>query len=1024
MVPSSQTVLDQDVQGIDVQGIDVQGIDIQGIETQTVDVQGIQSSVQLKVLKSNTALLLNQLSDQPDILWQVRSGSLAVFSIQVDRGIPKGRRRHLFTVKAGDLLVANNSQHHAYQTSSSTSQGMDYQMLVVAAEETTLQPLSIAEFCDGMITNPHRAIDKLESWVHRLGLTLAGILPNTAPTQIVSWGVLDRGEVFQPVQGRMTWTKILQGQATLVGCSDLTIAIDQGRLPLNTHLWVQAETVVEVDSQPQVEIRQPHTFVQGVQVLQALVLQVLQRLDQQTYQQEMQRLAIQQQADRKIQAAMLQQMQAVFQSGPQKSSDRWQLSPTPAITEEEAVVMAAGAVGRVLGMTIVPPAASEDLRRVPDLLDAIARASHMRVRRVVLRNNWWNQDCGALLAYCAEDDRPVALLPLSEHRYEVFDPLRQQKYPCDRDIAQQLSPTAYTFYRSFPQVITPITLLKFAGFGHHRELITLILTGIAATLVGMVTPYATGLLIDQVIPDRNRDLLWQMGYGLLATALGGALFQLTQGFAIVRLESYADASTQSAVWDRLLKLPVSFFRQYSVGDLSARVSTITQIRQKLSTTMLKSLFSSLFSLLNLGLLFSYSTSLATIALVVALINVAVTISAGVMTLKKTRPLLNEQGKLFGVMLQIVNGVAKFRLAGAENRAFAHWGQQYAHQLKLMMATQGIEDNLTVINKLLATLTPAVLFAFATMALQQSQGQGSEFTTGKFLAFNTAFGTFITGATSLSTIVIDILETIPIWERTQPILQGLPEVDTEKSDPGRLTGALAVQHAMFRYRADGNLILNNVSIEAEPGEFIALVGPSGSGKSTLLRLLLGFDVPESGTVYYDGQDLAGLNVAAVRRQMGVVLQNSRLMSASIFENIASGALITMDEAWEAARMAGFDGDVAAMPMGMHTVVSEGGSNLSGGQRQRLMIARALALRPRILFFDEATSALDNKTQAIVSESLDRLKVTRVVVAHRLSTIRNADRIYVLQAGQVVEQGSFEQLAQQGGVFSQLIQRQQL
>ncbi|MBD2329095.1 NHLP bacteriocin export ABC transporter permease/ATPase subunit [Alkalinema sp. FACHB-956] len=1002
-------------------------------QLQTRGIRSIQDTVHLKVLKSNTAVLLNRLleesssqssnqsSSQSDTLWQVRSGSLALFSIPVEQGIPKGRRRCLFTVKAGELLIPSHGLANAEKVNSIT----DYQILVVAAEETILQPLSIAEFCDWMIAEPLVAIAKLENWVYHLGLTLAGILPQTASTQISSCGVLDRGEVFQPGQGRMTWTQILQGQVHLVGFAGLTVTAQQGRLPLNTHLWLQAQTVVEVDIQPPVEIQKPQTFIQGVQTLQALVLQALQTLDQQAEQQERQRLGLQQQADRQIQVAMLQQMQSVFQPA-QRSQlrDRWQLPSTPAQTEADALVMAAGAVGRVLGVTIVPPAASEDLRRVPDLLDAIARASHIRIRRVVLRDDWWKKDCGALLAYRAEDDRPVALIPQSEHRYAFFDPMTQQWDTCDRAIAQQLSPTAYTFYRPFPAVITPMALLKFAVLGHRKELITLILTGVAATLVGMLMPYATGLLIDQVIPDRNRDLLWQMGYGLLATALGAALFQLTQGFAILRLESYADASTQSAVWDRLLKLPVSFFRQYSVGDLSARVSTITQIRQKLSTTMLKSLFSSLFSLLNLGLLFSYSASLALIALVVALINIAVTVTAGVLTLKKTRPLLNEQGKLFGIMLQIVNGVAKFRLAGAENRAFAHWGQQYSHQLKLMMATQGIEDNLTVINKFLATLTPAVLFAFATMALQQSQGHGSEFTTGKFLAFNTAFGTFITGATSLSTIVIDILETIPIWERTQPILQGVPEVDTDKSDPGRLTGALAVEHAMFRYRADGNLILNDVSIQAEPGEFIALVGPSGSGKSTLLRLLLGFDVPESGTVYYDGQDLAGLNVAAVRRQMGVVLQNSRLMSASIFENIASGALITMDEAWEAARMAGFDGDVAAMPMGMHTVVSEGGSNLSGGQRQRLMIARALALRPRILFFDEATSALDNKTQAIVSESLDRLKVTRVVVAHRLSTIRNADRIYVLQAGQVVEQGSFEQLAQQGGVFSQLIQRQRL
>jgi len=478
------------------------------------------------------------------------------------------------------------------------------------------------------------------------------------------------------------------------------------------------------------------------------------------------------------------------------------------------------------------------------------------------------------------------------------------------------------------------------------------------------------------------------------------------------------------VWDRLLGLRLSFFRQYSIGDLSARVSAVSQIRQKLGNTILKSLFSSVFALLNLGLLFYYSAPLAAIAFLVALINIGVTVISSILTLRKARPLLDRQGKLQGIMREIINGVAKFRVAGAETRAFAYWGRQYSQQLKLTLASQGIEDNLAVINNLLSALTPAILFVFAIQLLQPSQSQDSSFSIGTFLAFNAAFGTFIGGATSLSTTVVDVMEVLPIWQRALPILHAVPEVAEDKADPGRLTGQVSVERAVFRYREDGPLTLDNVSIHAEPGEFIALVGPSGSGKSTLFRLLLGFDTPESGTVYYDGQDLSGLDMQAVRRQLGVVLQNSRLMSASIFENIASGALIGMDEAWEAARMAGLADDVQAMPMGMHTVVSEGGTNLSGGQRQRLLIARALALRPRILLFDEATSALDNRTQAIVSESLDRLRVTRIVVAHRLSTIRNADRIYVLQNGRVMQEGDFEALATQPGLFSQLIQRQRV
>ncbi|HEX9001924.1 MAG TPA: NHLP bacteriocin export ABC transporter permease/ATPase subunit, partial [Blastocatellia bacterium] len=436
-------------------------------------------------------------------------------------------------------------------------------------------------------------------------------------------------------------------------------------------------------------------------------------------------------------------------------------------------------------------------------------------------------------------------------------------------------------------------------------------------------------------------------------------------------------------------------------------------------------FSSLFSLLNLGLLFYYNGALAAIAVLVALVNVVVTVVSGVLTLKKARPLMEVQGQLMGVMLQLINGITKLRVAGAESRAFAYWGKRYHHQIKLMLSTQGIEDVVTVINKVLPALTTGILFWFAAGLLQAPEGQATAaLSTGTFLAFNAAFGTFIGGTTSLSSTIVDVLQVIPLWNRAKPILEAKPEVDGSKADPGRLMGRVVVDHVVFRYRNDGPMTLDDVSLRAEPGEFIALVGASGSGKSTLFRLLLGFDSPESGTVYYDGQDLSGLDVHAVRRQLGVVMQNSRVMSASIFENIAGGAQITMDEAWEAARMAGFAEDIEGMAMGMHTVVSEGGTNLSGGQRQRLLIARSLVLKPKVLLFDEATSALDNRTQAIVSQSLERLKVTRIAIAHRLSTIRNADRIYVFQNGRIVQQGNFDQLAQQDGLFAQLMARQKL
>ncbi|BAZ30227.1 ABC transporter-related protein [Cylindrospermum sp. NIES-4074] len=686
------------------------------------------------------------------------------------------------------------------------------------------------------------------------------------------------------------------------------------------------------------------------------------------------------------------------------------------------LLIAAGAVGRCLGIVIRPPARSEDQKRVKEPLEAIARASQIRTRRVLLNDQWWKKDSGPFLAYTNADNRPVAVLPAEAGKYEIFDPENHQRIPISDRTARLLAPHAYMFYRPIPDKnLTAIDLLQFAFKGQIREVILILLTGIAGALLGMLTPQATSILIDSAIPDADRGLLVQIGLGLLAASFGAMIFQLAQGFASQRLESKASADTQAAVWDRLLNLKVSFFREYSIGDLQSRVSAITQIRQKLSDTVLRTMFTSFFSLLNLGLLFFYSSELALVVVAVALVTIIITTVSGILTRQKVRPLEKIEGDIFGLTVQMIGGVSKLRVADAEDRAFAYWAQKYSQQLKLQLSTEVIEDILALFNTVLPTISSIMIFWVAVTMIAETP-EVAKLSTGNFLAFNAAFATFISGATQLSNTIISVLEIGIFWERAKPILEAKPEIDLSKTDPGRLMGKVKIDHVLFRYREDGPLNLDDVTIQAEPGEFIALVGPSGSGKSTIIRLLLGFETPKDGTIYYDGQDLAGLDISAVRRQIGVVMQNGRINSASVFENISSGALVTMEEAWQAARMAGFADDIQSMPMEMHTVISEGGSNLSGGQRQRLLIARALVLKPRILIFDEATSALDNRTQAIVSESLDELKVTRIVIAHRLSTIRNADRIFVLEAGRIVQQGKFEELVNEDGLFATLMARQ--
>ena len=698
------------------------------------------------------------------------------------------------------------------------------------------------------------------------------------------------------------------------------------------------------------------------------------------------------------------------------------LNPSIDLPEGETpLLIAMGAVGKALGITIHPPAKSESYS-FQEPIEAIARASGFRIRQVTLTPKWWKTDCGPLLGFTQEDNQPVALLPTKASKYEILDPVELKRISLNRHTVEKLSPIAYTFYRPFPdKEIKALDILQFSFKGRTVEYLKMILIGVIPTFFGMVTPQITGILIDNVIPDGNRRLLIQMGLGLFAASLGIIIFKLAQSFIVLRLQTLVSFDTQAAIWDRLLKLKPTFFREYSTGDLHSRVSAITQVRSLLSGSILRTLLASIFSLLNLGLLLIYSLPLTLIAVAVTLVTIIVTTISSIINRQKMRPLLELSGDIFGLKVELIGGVSKLRVAAAESEAFSYWAKKYTQQVKLMLSTQLVEDILSVFNIVLPAASSILLFSL-TVSLMGQPGRETGLSTGTFLAFNTAFGTFISSATQLSNIVINLLDINILWERAQPILKAKPEVDMNKYHPGKLSGEIKLDEVCFRYRQDFALVLDNINLEVKAGEFIAIVGESGSGKSTIMRLLLGFETPESGTIFYDGKDLSGLDIAAVRRQLGVVQQNGRIMSGSIWENIAGGGIVTHDEVWLALHMAGLADDVQAMPMGIHTIISEGGGNLSGGQRQRLFIARALVRKPQILLFDEATSALDNRTQGIVTQSLEELGVTRIVIAHRLSTIRHADRIYVIQGGKVLQQGSFEELAAVEGLFADLMLRQ--
>ncbi|PSB30537.1 NHLP bacteriocin export ABC transporter permease/ATPase subunit [Stenomitos frigidus] len=959
---------------------------------------------QLRTIQGNQAVLL----DDPESFWIIKAGSMSVFTVALADGMPSGARHHLFNASAGEALF-----------STADDRGMESGrgLLAVAIEETELLQCSIWQLGNPATTTDLDAISLLETWINHVSAALKLMATDAVSVPAIGRKFLSLtpGQTFEPFKGTVAWVQVQQGTARWMGLATAPLTSASAMMPFSQGLWLQAETTIEIALLETNELEDLETLLAGLTQLHGQFLHCLDIIEQQTTAEAFRRFQEREVLNRQVTESTLDALASVLQ--PQS---------LPALpTDGTPLLVAAGAVGRAMAVTIQPPARSEALNRVKDPLEAIARASRLRMRRVLLTHRWWQRDNGPLLAYTDPDRDPVALLPAAAGRYELFDPVSRQRVLVDEQVAATLAPEAFMFYRPLgDSVKRPLDLLFFSLKGHQLDLILLVVTGLAATLLGMLIPQATAILIDSAIPDGDRGLLLQLGLALFAVAIGQTAFEMARGVVSLRVETAADAVLQPAVWDNLLSLKPSFFRQYSSGDIQSRVLSVGKIRRQVSGATLRTVFSSVFALLNLGLMFVYSWQLALIACVLAFITVFVTIASSMLNLRQVRPLQQLDGLLLGLTVQLINGVAKLRVAAAEERAFAYWGKKYSHQKKLMAKSQRIDDSVAVFNEVLPTVSAVLLFWFAILFIQQSRGDATTgLSAGVFLAFNAAFGIFIQGARDLSNTLINTLNIIPLWERAQSIVKAEPEVDASKTDPGRLTGRLALEHVTFRYREDGPLILDDVTIRAEPGEFVAVVGPSGSGKSTVFRLLLGFETPASGTVYYDGQDLSGLDVNAVRRQLGVVLQNGRISTGSLFEIITGGALVTMDEAWEAANNAGFADDIKQMPMGMHTVISEGATNLSGGQRQRLLIARALVLKPKIILMDEATSALDNNTQAVITESLYRMNATRVVIAHRLSTIRDADRIYVVEAGRVVQMGHFDELVQQeGGLFARLAARQ--
>ena len=649
----------------------------------------------------------------------------------------------------------------------------------------------------------------------------------------------------------------------------------------------------------------------------------------------------------------------------------------------------------------------------------VLHASAVRGRKVRLapQDRWWVGSSGAMLAFRSEDGRPVALLPSAIGNYREIDPADGRKRRIAAANAASLQSEAWSFYPSLPTAAGWRDLWSVARMGLGPDLARFVVTGLLGSLIMLLPALALGPIADEVIPDGDTGLLYGISLALVVFGLAHALVRILHGMALMRMEGRAASRMEAAFWDRLLRLPTGVLRRYPANALAVRGMTFRNVRDTTHDVIGNAMVAILFLSPVFVLIAWRDVRLGALTAGFGLLSLLVTVALGLRQIRPHDRRLKAVQRLSGRLFQLINGIPRLRVDGAESSGFAAWAWGYREQKRAELELSAFDTHLRAFSAALPTLAAAMVILVVTLG-----GTGS-MTTGDFIVIFVLFLLYQRSVTRLGDSFSALAAVVPATNQVRALLGETTETRAEGELVDELHGEVVFDKVSFRHDADGPLILDEVSIRALKGEFVAIVGESGAGKSTVLRLALGLERPSSGSIYFDGRDLQQLNLTQVRRQIGAVSQTVQLHPQDLWDNIVADlAGATADDAWRAAGLAVVDREIAAMPMGMLTPVGAGAALTSGGESQRIQIARALVRKPRILLLDEATSWLDAETQAKILDNLSRLTMTRIVVAHRLSTLRQADRIYVMRAGRVVQEGSFEELSETPGVFQELTSRQ--
>ena len=957
----------------------------------------------------------------PGRLLVVESGAVDLFAARVSGGSPVGRWTSLCRLQAGAVLGPGSLPGPAHVLIGRPVPGA----VLSALPLTELLALSgdVGEPVEPAVAAPANAVGDLDV-LQASREILTGIeMALDAMTRAMRHGLPPRefsalepcrrvrvakGEVLRSVAG-VQWVDVLDGAVTSGDAGAAADFVSGDRVCVTELDWLTAT----VDSE--LQVRPTAALLRSGELVKTLLLNAF-------------RFGYA--VDRAVEAQRLRESQLLESLRDNEDRSIRRVTQTfdelVAASAGEPVAAIGGRTDRALRcIQVAGRPAGIDIDAVADTdlpaddraaVEQLTARAGVPTRGVRLVGRWWRTDRGPLVGFRRQDGRAVALLPVSGG-YLLHDPDEGGVHRIDAAAAKTVRIDAVMMYRALPRDVPGLrSLLRFGLSGGRKELIRFAGIALSVALLGLLVPVLTGTVLGSWVPAAQRGLLIGAAVLIMASGLVTAALTVVQNTAVLRLEGQFDLTVQAAVWSRLLSLPINFFTRFAAAELGTVALGVSAARETLSSVSTIAALGLLSGGVNLIALFFFSVPLGAIAVAMVGVSAAVSVLLARRGVRRQRDLYRSEQRLASRSYQFLSGLSTLRLAAAEGRAYARWSETLTENLRHGLSVRRAQAAVTVFNSGFSVVCTLGIFALVGGPFHSSISLAA------FLSFFTAFNQVLGALVQFCSAGVAALAVVPVLEGLMPILDAKPEVREEMSPPGDLEGRIEVRNVSFRY-GDGPPVLDGVSFDVAPGEFVALVGSTGSGKSTILRLLLGFEEAQSGSILFDGQDVRRLDVTALRRQCGVVLQNGALLAGDVATNIIAGSAHTVDDAWRAAELAGIADDIRAMPMAMNTVIPEGGMTLSGGQRQRLMIARALISSPRILFFDEATSALDNRTQRIITESTRRLNASRLVIAHRLSTIEHADRIVVLDGGRVAQIGTYGELVDdRGGVFARLVRRQ--